>query len=116
MATKTGPQSSVNKAGGRRNENNRLYAVPLPLELEQTTLAKLIPATLLGLSGFPSHLIRLESPEVDGFLDLDTRSVWVENNDYGMMLWRRGFFGKGHLSRSEPTWSKRHDDSSKCGY
>jgi hypothetical protein len=24
-----------------------------------------------------------------------------------MVLWRKGFFGKGNLSRSEPTWLKR---------
>lgn len=112
-STNTGRQSSVNKAGGRRNENNKLYALPLPIELEHTLLAKLLPATLLGLSGIPSYRIKLDSPSFEGVLDEETRSVWVENHEDCMMLWRRGFFGKGHLSRSEPTWFTRYSSSTK---
>ncbi|KAG5637787.1 hypothetical protein H0H81_003179 [Sphagnurus paluster] len=32
-----------------------------------------------------------------------------------MLLWRRGFFGKGDLSRSEPSWMARQINNRKTG-
>lgn len=48
----------------------------------------------------------LPSPVV-GHYDPMTRSVWVTDPHGAQVLWRRGFFGKGSLSRSEPTWLER---------
>ncbi|KAG8768703.1 tRNA splicing endonuclease subunit sen2, partial [Serendipita sp. 398] len=44
---------------------------------------------------------------VIGVLDPPSRSVWIYDEEQQMTLWRKGFFGKGNLSRSEPTWLKR---------
>ncbi|QSL64898.1 hypothetical protein MERGE_002202 [Pneumocystis wakefieldiae] len=42
-----------------------------------------------------------------GVLDAATASVWVTEASSIDKLWRFGYFGKGNLSRSELTWSKR---------
>ncbi|PWZ01495.1 hypothetical protein BCV70DRAFT_198928 [Testicularia cyperi] len=40
--------------------------------------------------------------------DRKLQTVWVSDMEQGLrMLWRRGFFGKGNLSRSEPAWRQR---------
>ncbi|KAI9837126.1 MAG: hypothetical protein M1838_004907, partial [Thelocarpon superellum] len=39
-----------------------------------------------------------------GYLSVETRSVHVTDPEIIRELWERGFFGKGSLSRSEPTW------------
>ncbi|WFD44472.1 tRNA-intron lyase [Malassezia psittaci] len=36
-----------------------------------------------------------------------TNSVWMEDQGDAMHFWTHGFFGKGSLSRSEPTWIAR---------
>lgn len=36
------------------------------------------------------------------------QSVWVTGTKNMETLFRQGFFGKGTLSRSEPTWKQRH--------
>ncbi len=46
--------------------------------------------------------------KVSVFYDRQLQTVWVEDLDEGItLLWQRGFFGKGNLSRSEPTWRQR---------
>ncbi|EMR10281.1 tRNA-intron endonuclease [Pneumocystis murina B123] len=42
-----------------------------------------------------------------GILDVATASVWVTDASTIDQLWRCGYFGKGNLSRSTLTWSKR---------
>jgi tRNA-splicing endonuclease subunit Sen2 len=39
----------------------------------------------------------------------------VLNRDHSLILWRRGCFGKGGLSRSEPSWLERQINSRKGG-
>ena len=44
-------------------------------------------------------------PEVyNGYFSSSTRSVHVTDPKHMRALWEMGFFGKGSLSRSEPTW------------
>ncbi len=43
----------------------------------------------------------------DGSFDKLTKSVWVTKREDALTLWRSGFFGKGDLSRSEPSWFAR---------
>jgi len=81
--------------GSRRAENNKIYAHPLPLVFSQSYVA-------LGLSR-PIVL----NPCCEGHWDPLTRSVWVTNPKDSAILWQRGFFGKGNLSRSEPSWFSR---------
>jgi tRNA-splicing endonuclease subunit Sen2 len=84
----------------QRQENERVYGQPLP----RVSTKGWIPY-LMGILNIFSSAERDE--HAMGVLDPSTRSVWVYQEDDQMLLWRRGFFGKGNLSRSEPTWLKR---------
>lgn len=86
---------SEGKKGTRRAENNKIYAQPLPLVFSRSYVA-------LGLS----RQIVL-NPCCEGYWDPLTKSVWVTNRKDSTTLWHRGFFGKGDLSRSEPSWFSR---------
>ncbi|KAJ7050528.1 hypothetical protein C8F01DRAFT_1067807 [Mycena amicta] len=91
------------KAAGRRGDNNRIYANPLPL-----TFLYPLPSpvrSVLGLVGLT--LAKVDTPHIHGVFDHATRSVWVSDRAQSFILWRRGFFGKGDLSRSEPSWLNR---------
>jgi tRNA-splicing endonuclease subunit Sen2 len=99
-----GPKrSSGNKGGARRAEINKLYANPLPLLFIEPPSSSL--NSVLGVLGL--SLTRVDNPHCEGIFDPITRSVWITNMEYSMILWRRGFFGKGDLSRSEPSWLAR---------
>ncbi|TFK25589.1 hypothetical protein FA15DRAFT_668286 [Coprinopsis marcescibilis] len=97
------PKARGRKGGPRNTENNRIYAHPLPLLFVEPPLARL--NSVLGLLGL--SLTRIENPHCEGIFDPLTRSVWITNMGHSMALWKRGFFGKGNLSRSEPSWLAR---------
>ncbi|KAH9479662.1 putative tRNA-splicing endonuclease subunit tsp-2 [Psilocybe cubensis] len=99
------------KAGARKHENNRIYANPLPLLFVEPPPSRI--GSVLGLLGL--SLTRVENPHCEGIFDPITRSVWVSNSAHSMILWRRGFFGKGDLSRSEPSWLARQINIRKSG-
>ncbi|KAK0202846.1 tRNA-intron endonuclease [Desarmillaria ectypa] len=91
------------KGGGRRNDNNRIYPNPLPILFTDDSPKPIRSVlNLLGLS-----LARVETPHCEAIFDPTTCSVWVTNSSDALLLWRRGFFGKGDLSRSEPSWLAR---------
>ena len=95
--------SSQNKGGRRRNENNIIYANPLPITFSR--IENRFAVTALGIFGIsPTQVL---NPRCEGTFDPITRSVWITNPRDSMILWRRGFFGKGNLSRSEPSWLAR---------
>jgi len=97
--------------GGRRNENNKIYAHPLPIifsEPPSNTATK----SILGLLGL--SLTQVLNPHCEGIFDPATRSVWITNQKDSTILWRRGFFGKGDLSRSEPSWLARQIKNRKA--
>ncbi|KAF9522679.1 hypothetical protein CPB83DRAFT_878230 [Crepidotus variabilis] len=91
------------KSGARKQENNRIYAYPLPLLFIEPPPSKI--GSVLGLLGL--SLTWVENPHCEGIFDPFTHSVWVSNHEHSLILWRRGFFGKGDLSRSEPSWLAR---------
>lgn len=97
------------KRGARQRELNKVYALPLPLLLDlpspSSSPSRRYIASALGIFGLSAT--RLEKTCVEGVLDAPTRSVWVSNSNMAMLLWQRGFFGKGSLSRSEPSWYAR---------
>ena len=90
------------KGGARRAENNRIYGHPLPLAFEKSHSWT---SHILGLFGV--SCTRVLNPHCTGIFDPDTRSVWVVETKDALILWQRGFFGKGDLSRSEPSWRTR---------
>ncbi|OCH90998.1 hypothetical protein OBBRIDRAFT_552999 [Obba rivulosa] len=106
-------RGGANKGGARRNENNRIYGLPLPLEFSTPATARFHPARhILGLFGIPDT--RILNPHCEGTFDPLTCSVWVTNSKDSTILWRRGFFGKGDLSRSEPSWHTRQMTARKA--
>ncbi|KAG6334604.1 hypothetical protein ID866_4480 [Astraeus odoratus] len=102
------------KASGRKNENNRIYANPLPVVFleESDRPPPAIWQKALGLLGV-HPLTHVLNPHCEGFFDAATRSVWVTDMRHAMILWQRGFFGKGDLSRSEPSWLARQINARK---
>ena len=94
---------NASKGRGWQKEINRKYAYPLPI-LFSPSEHSYSRASHIGLFGFRS---KVEKPQCEGIFDPCTRSVWVVNSDHSMVLWQRGFFGKGSLSRSEPSWLMR---------
>lgn len=108
-------------------QKNQLYSKPVPAALD----AKSIDAqadnasdhtlwsslcTLLTLGYYtrttqPSQNAASSAKgkeKVSVYYDRQLQTVWVEDLDEGIrLLWQRGFFGKGNLSRSEPTWRQR---------
>jgi tRNA-splicing endonuclease subunit Sen2 len=106
-----GRRGGGQKSGSRRQENNRIYAHPLPLALVEPLPSKI--ASILAFLGL--SLTRVDHPHCEGIFDPTTRSVWVSNPDHSLILWRRGFFGKGNLSRSEPSWLARQINIRKNG-
>ena len=95
--------SSQKKGGRKRNEINLIYGNPLPITFSQ--IENRFAVTALGIFGIsPSQVL---NPRCEGTFDPITRSVWITNTRDSMILWRRGFFGKGNLSRSEPSWLVR---------
>ena len=101
------------KGGPQRAENNRIYANALPLLfITPKNPRTFSPHRVLGLFGI--NQTRIENPHCEGILDLATRSVWVVNRKDAMILWQRGFFGKGDLSRSEPSWYSRQVNTRKA--
>jgi tRNA-splicing endonuclease subunit Sen2 len=99
------------KNAGRRNNNNQIYAHPLPVVFWYPPPTRI--RSLLGLLGLT--LTKVETPQCHGIFDEATRSVWVESRDDSTILWRRGFFGKGDLSRSEPSWLARQINARRTG-
>lgn len=102
---------SSQKSTARRTEINRIYAHPLPIILSEPSQPSFLRKTLnfFGVSSVSDIL----NPHCHGVLDVATRSVWVLDMKDAMMLWQRGFFGKGDLSRSEPSWLARQINARK---
>ena len=113
-STKPNRRGAQGKGGARRNENNRIYANPLPLIFSPSNDAgsSWSLRNPLGLLSISRHGVL--NPHCVGVYDAATRSVWITNSKDSTILWRRGFFGKGDLSRSEPSWLTRQVNAKKA--
>ncbi|QRW03009.1 tRNA intron endonuclease, catalytic C-terminal domain [Ceratobasidium sp. AG-Ba] len=85
--------------GKRNDQKNKIYGNPLPLIIEPTLKPHSWASHALGIVGLKAA--RLSNPHCEGILDISTRSVWVVNKRDALILWQRGFFGKGNLSRTQ---------------
>ena len=91
----------------------KIHARPLPLDVYP--LPPLIPHNPLSLLHlvyvFVSQLLSRPSSHpaqsYEGYFSAETRSVHVTDARSVRALWESGFFGKGSLSRSEPSWLER---------
>ena len=96
-----------------RPNYNKIHANPLPLVIHP--LPPLIPHNPLSLAhlaiAWLSQLILRPSSHKDapyvGYFSPETHSVQVTDERSVRALWEHGFFGKGSLSRSEPSWLDR---------
>lgn len=123
----SGPGGFQSKGGQKqRAEKERVYGTPLPLLLPSSPLHPgHVPTSKFNPHGEPSSLLasyagiissasRPIVPACVGRLDRASASVWVEGADMAV-LFNRGFFGKGTLSRSDPNWRSRRVELLKGG-
>lgn len=96
-----------------RPNYGKIHAKPLPVTAYP--LPPLIPHNPLSIIhiAFTYFYQLLASPSShpkvlhEGYLSPETRSVHVTDEIAIRALWENGFFGKGSLSRSEPSWLDR---------
>jgi tRNA-splicing endonuclease subunit Sen2 len=92
---------------------NKLYALPAPLRT--FPLPTLVPHNPLSLFHilyvWLSHTVNPQPSHFDplyqGWFSPETRSIHVTDPRSIRGLWEQGFYGKGSLSRSEPSWLDR---------
>lgn len=110
------PSLPVNRPNRPRNAKpnpNQIYSKPLPFTtFPLPTLIPHNPFSILHLAVvFLSHYFNPPSsqpqPKLCGYYSQNTRSVHITDPIAIRFLWESGFFGKGSLSRSEPTWLDR---------
>ncbi|KAI5302326.1 hypothetical protein KEM56_000798 [Ascosphaera pollenicola] len=94
----------------KRPNFKRLHRFPLPIQTYP--LPPLIPHNPLSWATIAlTYLFQLISPpsrkRYSAYFDPLTSSVHVTDHDTIRALWEMGFFGKGSLSRSEPSWMDR---------
>ncbi|KAL2002115.1 hypothetical protein VTN02DRAFT_642 [Thermoascus thermophilus] len=94
----------------KRPNYKEIHRFPLPLKVHP--LPPLIPHNPISIiSVLLSYLTYFISPphqEVySAYFDSATSSVHVTDEKAIRALWEMGFFGKGSLSRSEPSWLER---------
>jgi len=108
-----GPETAPRKAGLPRASLHEIYALPLPIRTYP--LPYFHPANPFSWLHVAFTWVRqaLYPPPAEpavvheGIWNPATRSVHVADADSMRDLWRQGFFGKGSLSRSEPSWLAR---------
>ncbi|KAL1405169.1 tRNA splicing endonuclease subunit sen2 [Vanrija albida] len=121
------PPGGFQSKGGRSKHasNLRKYGTPLPILLPSSPLHPASKAAAGGTAPSPSLLSSfssshsaaraIEVPTCVGVLDPASASVWVTDPRAMTTLFNRGFFGKGSLSRSEPSWRQRRLDILRGG-
>ena len=104
------PLSSVTP---RRPDYNKLHACPLPLKIHPLPLlVPHNPLSLLYIAG--TYIFQLIYPPSShppknyaGYFSSETLSVHITDEVAIRTFWENGFFGKGSLSRSKPSWLLR---------
>ncbi|EEP78953.1 predicted protein [Uncinocarpus reesii 1704] len=107
-----GQKDATKSRAPRRRRPNYKHIHRFPLPLTVHPLPPLIPHNPLSLISIAlSYLTYLISPPkheiYKAYFDAPTSSVHVTDPKTIRALWEMGFFGKGNLSRSEPTWLDR---------
>ena len=108
LATK---DSSNKKSQKPKKPNyNLIHRSPLPVEVYP--LPPLIPHNPLSVLAIAlSYLVQILNPPThptyNGYFSSAASSIHITDETAARKLWEMGFFGKGSLSRSEPTWLAR---------
>jgi tRNA-splicing endonuclease subunit Sen2 len=115
-----GAEKPAKRKPNRRPNHNHIHRNLLPLEIYP--LPVLIPHNPLSLLAIAlSYLAQVLAPPrrqplYRGYFSSSTSSIHVTDAATARRLWEMGFFGKGSLSRSEPTWlenQKRKGETSE---
>ena len=118
--TSSNPEKSARPKTPRRPNLNHIHRNLLPIEIHP--LPVLIPHNPLSLLAIAlSYLTQVllppsRQPLYNGYFSSSTSSIHITNTATARRLWEMGFFGKGSLSRSEPTWlesQKRKGETSE---
>lgn len=129
VATRQPATHSTAKRANASTSKASIYANPLPLYVHDEAasaifaLAWTISVSARSLLGKaprnPIDQSAFLTEKLVGIWDHATNSVWVrptsrkgkepqrDTTAWMNLFWTRGFFGKGSLSRSEPTWFQR---------
>ncbi|KAI9877376.1 MAG: hypothetical protein M1830_004062 [Pleopsidium flavum] len=107
------PERSDPLPRGSRPNYNQIHALPIPLTTYP--FPPLIPHNPLSLLQiayiYISQVLRPPcshpSTRYTAYISPETLSIHVTDSEATRALWRMGFFGKGSLSRSEPSWLDR---------
>ncbi|EFE44858.1 hypothetical protein TRV_00338 [Trichophyton verrucosum HKI 0517] len=107
---KSVPHNGAAKGRPRRPNYKHIHRFPLPITVHP--LPPLIPHNPLSLLSIAlSYLTFYISPPqpitCSAYFDACTSSIQVTDSKTIRILWEMGFFGKGSLSRSEPSWLER---------
>lgn len=105
----------------KRPNYGHLHRKPLPLDVHPLpAFHPTNPISLLRLAyAFLSQLINPPSSHSEcpytGYFSPESRAVHITDPAQVRALWEMGFFGKGTLSRSEPSWLEREQAKLKAG-
>lgn len=101
------PQSKLPQRA-RYAANNRKYGTPLPILFPSSPSSSSTSSKSILTSFLPSlSSVRIEIQHITGEYDPITGSVWITDPQMMDLAFQKGFFGKGSLSRSEPSWRAR---------
>lgn len=107
------PQGSGKTKHPRPPKPNYRHIHRFPLPITVHPLPPLIPHNPLSvisvlLSYLTTYLVSPPEKEIySAYFDASTSSIQVTDPKTMRALWEMGFFGKGSLSRSEPSWLER---------
>lgn len=109
----TTPQTKKRQNNRKKANYNLIHKYPLPLTTHPLpAFHPTNPISLLQLAyTYVAQLLRPPSSHPSepyiGYWSPETRSIHVTDPQHIRALWEMGFFGKGTLSRSEPSWLDR---------
>lgn len=120
MSAVVAPAATANKPtrpetleGAQKRASPQILHYAIPFPALQTALPSSLVSYIAGLV-FTSH-INLQPRALQAVYDVFSQAVWVKDARSVEMLWAQGFFGKGSLSRSEPTWWTRAQNKMGAG-
>ena len=106
-------QGTIQGAGKKSTQEKRkIYGNPLPIGHSSVQRNRKVASRswwdwFNEWANWIHESISPSPPLYVGWYDPVTRSVWMYDQGDALKLWTQGFFGKGSLSRSEPTWTSR---------
>ena len=98
----TRPTTRGSKKAAKNQKSHAFYGDPLPFPPSPPSFNVFTPSTYKSLFTTPAS----PKPYI-GVWCPETRSINVTNDEEGVDIWRRGMWGKGTLSRSQPAWRAR---------